>query len=109
MKIEIISKLQKNFEECINDTGGLEFWFARDLQKLPDYNGWRNFVNVKEKAKISCEKSVHLIADHFVDVNKKIPLPKTINLKPPPSSHNNSAHINYIFLSPRRLLFFNTN
>ena len=76
MKKEIISNLRKSFEDYANETGGLEFWFARDLQKLLDYEDWRNFLNVIEKARIACEKSQQNIADHFVDINKTIQMPK---------------------------------
>ncbi len=72
MKREIITLLRKNFEEYANEADGVEFWFARDLQKLLEYNEWRNFSNVIEKAKIACEKSGQKISDHFVEVNKKV-------------------------------------
>tara|TARA_Y100000310_G_scaffold203351_1_gene203574 strand:+ start:5401 stop:6258 length:858 start_codon:yes stop_codon:yes gene_type:complete len=72
MKKDIITKLRKSFEDYVNEADGLEFWFARDLQKLLDYDEWRNFVNVIEKAKITCGKSRQNISDHFVDVNKKV-------------------------------------
>lgn len=72
MEKEIISKLRKTFEEYANENDGIEFWFARDLQKLLDYEDWRNFVKVIEKAKTACEKSGQDIKDHFVEVNKKV-------------------------------------
>lgn len=72
MKKEIIAKLRKNFEDYANEADGIEFWFARDLQRLLEYNEWRNFSNVVEKAKIACEKSGQKISDHFVEVNKKV-------------------------------------
>lgn len=53
-----------------------EFWFARDLQVLLGYAEWRNFSDLLEKAKKSAETSNHAISDHFVDVNKSIPVPK---------------------------------
>ena len=53
-----------------------EFWFARDLQHLLGYTEWRNFLQVINKAKSSCETADHLISDHFVDVNKTIAMPK---------------------------------
>jgi DNA-damage-inducible protein D len=49
---------------------------ARDLQKLLDYTEWRNFLLVVDKAKMACVKSGQAIADHFVDVNKMISMPK---------------------------------
>ncbi len=49
---------------------------ARDIQKLLDYTEWRNFLLVIDKAKIACTNSGQNISDHFVDVNKTIPMPK---------------------------------
>ncbi len=76
MKTELIAALQKSFEEYAHTVDGIEFWYARDLQKLLDYDEWRNFLNVVEKAKISCKNSGQKIDDHFVDVNKTIAMPK---------------------------------
>lgn len=64
--------LRKTFEDYANEADGIEFWFARDLQKLLDYDEWRNFLNVIEKAKTACKKSEKDIQDHFVDINKKV-------------------------------------
>jgi DNA-damage-inducible protein D len=72
MKKDIIIRLKKTFEDYVKEADGVEFWFARDLQSLLDYDEWRNFVNVIEKAKIACRNSGQQIADHFVDVNKKV-------------------------------------
>ena len=36
------------------DANGNEFWYARDLQTILEYTKWDNFLNVIEKAKISC-------------------------------------------------------
>ena len=52
----------------------MEFWLARDLQHLLDYDEWRNFMSVINKAKTACEVSGHTISDHFVDVNKMVDL-----------------------------------
>ena len=57
MKTELIITLQKSFEEYAHKEEGIEFWYARDLQKLLDYDEWRNFLNAIEKAKISCNNS----------------------------------------------------
>ena len=56
---------------------GQEFWYARELQKVLEYAEWRNFNGVIDKAKIACEQSGNLVANHFVDVNKTIEMPKT--------------------------------
>ena len=72
----MITKLSGAFEEVVYSQDGLEYWLARDLQKLLDYDEWRNFLRVIDKAKIACEKSKQKITDHFVDVNKTIEMPK---------------------------------
>lgn len=77
MKSEIIKSLSNNFEDHSQTTeNGIEFWFARDLQHLLGYTEWRNFNLVITKAKTACEVTDNLIADHFVDVNKTIAMPK---------------------------------
>ncbi|MFA6394315.1 MAG: DNA damage-inducible protein D [Patescibacteria group bacterium] len=77
MEKEIIKTLAKNFESIGQKTDdGLEFWLARDLQHLLGYDEWRNFQNIISKAKTACEVSGQKIADHFVDVNKTIKMPK---------------------------------
>ena len=73
MKTELIQSLTSNFESFARKTDeGLEFWLARDLQKLLGYTQWRNFENVIEKAKVSCETSEVRAADHFADVGKMV-------------------------------------
>ena len=57
----------------VNDAGA-EYWFARDLAPLLDYQDWRNFVQVIEKAKVACERSGHLVDDHFGEVTKMVSL-----------------------------------
>ncbi|WP_370684848.1 BRO family protein, partial [Streptococcus pneumoniae] len=52
---------------------GVEFWYARDLQKTLEYTEWRNFLLVIDKAKIACDTAKNPIVEHFVDVNKSIP------------------------------------
>lgn len=71
---EIIAKLRLSFEDNAQNIDGVEFWFARDLQKLLGYDKWDNFVNVIEKAKISCKNSGHEIIDHFPEVSKMVKL-----------------------------------
>jgi len=76
MKKEIIVQLNKTFEESAYTQNGIEYWMARDLQRLLDYDEWGNFLKVVEKAKLACLNSKQDISDHFVDVNKTIPMPK---------------------------------
>ena len=56
------------------DGEGHEFWLARELAPMLDYQDWRNFIQVVEKARIACLQSNHPIADHFGDVNKMVPI-----------------------------------
>ncbi len=74
MKKEIITTLQKSFEENAHKEDDIEFWYARDLQKLLEYDKWENFTNVIEKAKIACTNSGQNIADHFASVRKMVRL-----------------------------------
>jgi DNA-damage-inducible protein D len=74
MKNETISKLHNSFELASNQTEGVEFWFARDLQELLGYNEWRNFLKVIDKARIACTNAKQNISDHFVDTNKMVDL-----------------------------------
>jgi DNA-damage-inducible protein D len=60
--------------ELIRQVGsaGEEYWFARDLAPLLDYQDWRNFVQVLEKAKVACTQSGHEVPDHFGDITKMV-------------------------------------
>lgn len=68
---------EQTFESIkhINEYGE-EYWLARELQSVLEYTEWRNFSNAIEKAKESCHNSNVPVVDHFVDVNKTIPMPK---------------------------------
>lgn len=77
MKTELVQSLTNSFEGHAQKTEqGVEYWLARDLQHLLGYTEWRNFGAVLSKAKTACELSAHPVADHFVDVNKTIAMPK---------------------------------
>ncbi len=75
MKTETIQSLVHDFESHSQKTQeGVEFWFARDLQKLLGYTKWDNFLTVIEKAKIACKSTKHEVPDHFADVGKMVRL-----------------------------------
>ncbi len=77
MKTEVIKHLVYDFESHAKKTkDGIEFWLARDLQKLLGYDKWNNFFNVILKAKTACATSGHKLEDHFADVGKTIKMPK---------------------------------
>jgi DNA-damage-inducible protein D len=72
MKQEVIQRLHSSFEEAANNQDRVEFWYARDLQILLEYQDWRNFQKVIEKAETACQNSGQAIEDHFVEVNKMV-------------------------------------
>jgi len=73
MKKDIIKHLTRDFESRVNHTkNDIEFWFARDLQYLLEYDKWDNFLNVITKAKIACETAGHDVQNHFAEVGKMV-------------------------------------
>ena len=76
MKLEVIVKYQKIFEQYVYNEKDTEFWFARELQNLLAYTQWRNFSLVLEKAIIACTNSGQKADDHFLSVKKMVKMPK---------------------------------
>jgi DNA-damage-inducible protein D len=74
MKQELIVELFQKFEEACYLYNEIECWSARELQDVLGYAEWRNFLKVIEKAKTACENTGIPVPDHFVDVNKMVPL-----------------------------------
>lgn len=74
MKKELITTLQTEFNQLSNtlEDSNIEYWFARDLQKVLGYERWENFANVIQKAKTACENSSIEISDHFRNVTKMV-------------------------------------
>ena len=62
------------FDEIIQELDGVEFWYARELQKLLGYEQWRNFELIIHKAQISCESAGINVSDHFAEVSKMVPI-----------------------------------
>lgn len=59
----------------IDDTGA-EFWSSRDFAQVLEYDNYRNFERVIEKAGLACFNSGHNIEDHFVDADDMIEIGK---------------------------------
>jgi DNA-damage-inducible protein D len=76
MEKSTINRLNRSFEEYAYEQDGVEYWLARELQELLGYTDWRNFLNTIDKARESCKTTGEEVSDHFVDVNKTIPMPK---------------------------------
>lgn len=74
MDKQLISILQIEFNQLSNtlENSTIEYWFARDLQKVLGYNSWDKFQNVITKAKIACENSGVEVSDHFRQVGKMV-------------------------------------
>ena len=54
------------------DENGLEYWEARELMKVLEYNKWENFHKVIKKSMISCEVSNNNVLEHFPEFRKPI-------------------------------------
>ena len=72
--MDILSKYDESIFENIKqvDQYGDEFWYARDLQVVLEYNKWENFCNVISKAKEACINSGNIVEDHFPDIKKMV-------------------------------------
>jgi DNA-damage-inducible protein D len=51
------------------DEAGTEYWSARDLQRILEYQTFRSFQHAIDKAMIACEQSNQDSNDHFVEAN----------------------------------------
>jgi len=76
MKQDLIASLHRNFEDAVHVEGDVEYWLARELQRLLGYSNWQNFERVVEGAKIACKKAGGSAEDHFTDASKMIGLGK---------------------------------
>ena len=66
----------KNYNESIFesikhiDEFGQEYWEARELQKVLEYDSWRNFYKVIDQAIIACKNSGVDTNRQFVEADK---------------------------------------
>ena len=72
MKKEFISELFKKFEDACYDFDGVEYWSARELKDILGYTQWRNFKNVIDKSKKSCEQAGEEAINHFAEFSKMV-------------------------------------
>ena len=68
----IIERMSKAFDDYVHQEDGVEFWYARDLQKLLDYEKWQTFEQVIKKAQISCISAKQEKNNHFTEVSKMV-------------------------------------
>jgi len=72
MKIEVIAKLHKTFEEYAHKDRETEYWLAREIMPLLGYDRWENFAKVIEKAVTACKNATQQEEDHFLGVTKMV-------------------------------------
>ena len=66
MGMKNAKKENQTFEDIRHiDENGVEFWYARELQKVLEYSQWRNFYEAVQRAAVSCENSGYDIDEHF--------------------------------------------
>ena len=67
--------LKSLFDEIVHTTeAGIEYWLARDLQKLLGYARWENFEEAIARATESCKTIQAKPIDHFREVTKIVNL-----------------------------------
>lgn len=72
-KISTISADQVDFEKIKHiDKNGVEYWNARELMSVLDYQKWSNFELVVQKALQACFNSGESIQNHFADISKMV-------------------------------------
>lgn len=70
---EINQQHQATFESIKQiDEYGNEYWYARELAPVLDYQQWRNFLPVLTKAEAACDNSQQLVSDHFAHIRKMV-------------------------------------
>ena len=77
MSKKLTKKTMTLFESIKHiDENGVEYWTSRSLWKILEYNEYRNFLPVIEKAKLACENSGQKVEDHFEDIIEMIVIGK---------------------------------
>ena len=54
------------------DDDSNEFWLARELAPVLEYQDWRNFMQVVEKARMACQQSNQPIKNNFGEVTTMV-------------------------------------
>lgn len=49
-----------------------EFWYAREIMTVLEYDRWENFSKVIHKASVACETAGGVVVNHFRDVTKMV-------------------------------------
>lgn len=77
-----MNKLNENVFESIKhyDEFGIEYWSARELQKVLEYSQWRRLEDVIKKAMKACENSGYNVSEHFANVGKVLKVGNNANM-----------------------------
>ncbi|MBE6139790.1 MAG: DNA damage-inducible protein D [Firmicutes bacterium] len=69
-----IKEYNTNVFESIKhlDKNGNEYWEARELMPILEYNKWENFHKVIKKSMVACETSNNSALDHFPEFRKMV-------------------------------------
>lgn len=70
--VETTDSGRQTFESIRHERVGAEYWLARQLAPLLDYQNYRNFLAVVEKARVACTRAGLAPADHFVDIDTMV-------------------------------------
>jgi DNA-damage-inducible protein D len=68
MKSERSAELFARFEAIARVERGVEYWLARDLQPLLEYERWENFATLIERARSACANAGQPVGDQFRDL-----------------------------------------
>jgi DNA-damage-inducible protein D len=74
MDKKIVYQLHADFEQAVqkDEMTGIEYWLARDLQKLLGYTQWRSFEKVIKKTIVACQNAGQNPDDHFARARKMV-------------------------------------
>lgn len=67
-----LQDLLEQFNSIMQTKDDIEFWYARELQKVLGYTNWNKFSNVLDRAIEACKTSGIEVSDHFYQVVKMI-------------------------------------
>lgn len=63
---EYFSKIRRKMDD------GTEYWYARDLMKVLEYDSWQKFKKLIEDGIVSCKKSGEPLENHFIHMDNMV-------------------------------------
>lgn len=76
MDKKLVEALTYQLNSIVNQTSGVEFWYARELQEFLGYSRWENFETAVKRAMDSLVSTGGMVPDHFREVTKMIQIGK---------------------------------